>query len=49
MNPNPAIPKKPYLKPTLRVYGDIKKVTKSLNDTTGKPDGGSFGIMIKTL
>jgi hypothetical protein len=41
--------KKQYQKPTLRVYGDIKEVTKTTSNTTGRLDGGTGNMFIKTL
>ena len=32
--------KKPYMKPTLIIYGNIREVTKNLGGTVGKNDGG---------
>ncbi len=40
-------PKKPYVKPTLRVYGGIKDLTKT-NVTTKVNDGGGGHIANKT-
>jgi hypothetical protein len=49
VNSKAASPKKPYRKPTLRVYGDIKEVTKSTgNDPTAMSDGG-FAHFFKTF
>jgi hypothetical protein len=42
-----ASPKKPYQKPTLRVYGDIKGLTMGNNSPGGQYDGG-VGAKIKT-
>ena len=47
-NSKPAGPKKPYQKPTLRVYGDIREVTKTANNTGGMLDGGTGLMFIKT-
>ena len=33
--------KKPYSAPSLRVYGDIREVTKTVGGTVGKNDGGA--------
>jgi hypothetical protein len=44
-----ASPKKPYQKPTLRVYGDIKELTKAISNVTGATDFGGSGSMIKTI
>lgn len=35
------LPRKPYNAPSLRVYGDIREVTKNLGGTVGKNDGGA--------
>lgn len=35
------LPKKPYSAPGLRVYGDIREVTKNMGGKTGMNDGGA--------
>ena len=43
VNLNSASPKKPYQKPTLRVYGDIRDLTKSMTAASGNFD--SVGML----
>lgn len=41
--------KKPYEKPKLRVYGDIRAMTQSVNSTNMMADGKKFlGMFLKT-
>ena len=41
--------KKPYEKPKLRVYGDIRAMTQSVNSTSMMADGKKFlGMFLKT-
>ena len=41
--------KKPYAKPKLRVYGDIRTMTQSVNSTRAMADGKKFlGMHLKT-
>ena len=40
MNLTSTTPKKPYQTPTLRVYGDIKELTKAHGNLNGQLDGG---------
>ena len=48
VNSTSASPKKTYQKPTLRVYGDIREVTKTTgNSLRARADGGG-GAMTKT-
>ena len=47
MNPTAVTPKKPYRKPSLRVFGDIVKITRA-TFTGSDADTGGFGGMIKT-
>jgi hypothetical protein len=44
--PASAKPKRPYRKPVLHVYGDIRAITRAVG-TTGLPDGG-MGQMKRT-
>ena len=37
----PELSKKPYSVPRLRVYGDIREITKAMGGTTGMNDGGA--------
>ena len=46
MNATSTTPKKPYGKPVLRVYGDIKELTKTNVGTTHFDGGG--GMHTKT-
>jgi hypothetical protein len=48
VNSKSASPKKPYRKPTLRVYGDIKEITKTMGQLVASFDGG-IGSMTKTV
>ena len=41
-------PKKRYVKPNLKVYGDIEGLTAAVNATSPTADGGTSGIMTKT-
>ena len=49
MIPISAVSKKQYQKPTLRVYGDIKEVTKTHGNVSGQLDGGSGSMFVKTV
>ena len=47
MKPSPeAATKKPYIKPVLKVFGDIQALTEAVSSTSGKADGGT-GTMAK--
>lgn len=39
----PGCDKKPYQKPTLRMYGDIRTMTQSTGKASSKADGGPKG------
>jgi hypothetical protein len=41
-------PKKRYVKPNLKVYGDIEGLTASVGPASVTPDGGLSGTMTKT-
>ena len=41
-------PKKRYVKPNLKVYGDIEGLTAAVNPVSTIADGGSSGVMVKT-
>ncbi len=41
--------RKPYAKPRLREYGDLRQLTENASFTMGAPDGGFYGgVMLKT-
>jgi hypothetical protein len=44
LNSTSDSPKKSYEKPTLRVYGDIKKITKTHPGLNPNKDGGGGGL-----
>ena len=48
MTSKSASPKKPYQKPTLQVYGDIKEVTKAVAANPVAHSDNGFASMIKT-
>ncbi len=35
--------RKPYAKPRVREYGDLRRLTEQLTGTTGNPDGAMYG------
>lgn len=49
MNPKDRSVKRPYRKPALRQYGDLRRMTETTPGGTGKLDGGGIGkFMSKT-
>ena len=40
--------KKPYEKPELRVYGDVRTLTEQVLSNQGADDGGTYGMALKT-
>ena len=42
-----AVPKKPYEKPTLERYGDIREIARNVG-LMGMSDGGLLGILTRT-
>ena len=44
---SPPPPRKPYRAPVVRVYGDIRAITRAIGNT-GASDGGSVVQMKKT-
>lgn len=46
-DPSSAAPRKPYVSPRLRVYGDVAALTQTIGRKSHKSDGGR-GNMSKT-
>ena len=40
--------RKPYEKPELRVYGNVRTLTENNLSSQGAIDGGSYGMSLKT-
>jgi len=45
--PSSAAPRKPYVSPRLRVYGNVAALTRTIGNMSMKADGGS-GMTSKT-
>ena len=37
-------PKRPYTAPTLKVFGDLSRLTSAVGNTSKKLDGGTMGL-----